>query len=193
MRSDGSRARVASWYEQAHRAWSLGLEGGHQWTRAPWQPWLRAGLLYASGDDDASDARHGTFFQMLPTVRRYSMTTAYSQMNLNDRFVQALLKPHPRLAIRADVHWLSLAQAADGWYYGSGATQEEGRIFGFALRPSGGHTGIGTSVEASADYTVNTHFSVSGFFGHISGGDVVRQSFVEDELAFGYLETVVRF
>ena len=30
-------------------------------------------------------------------------------------------------------------------------------------------------------------------FGHISGGDVVRQSFVEDELAFGYLETVVRF
>ena len=130
---------------------------------------------------------------MLPTVRRYSMTTAYSQMNLNDRFVQALLKPHPRLAIRADVHWLSLAQAADGWYYGSGATQEEGRIFGFALRPSGGHTGLGTSVEASADYTVNTHFSVSGFFGHISGGDVVRQSFVEDELAFGYLETVVRF
>ncbi len=182
-----------SWYEQAHRAWALGLEGGNQWTRAPWQPWLRAGLLYASGDDDASDARHGTFFQMLPTVRRYSMTTAYSQMNLNDRFVQALLKPHPRLAIRADVHWLSLAQAADGWYYGSGATQEEGRIFGFALRPSGGHTGLGTSVEASADYTVNTHFSVNGFFGHISGGDVVRQSFVEDELTFGYLETVVRF
>ena len=123
-----------SWYEQAHRAWSLGLEGGHQWTRAPWQPWLRAGLLYASGDDDASDARHGTFFQMLPTVRRYSMTTAYSQMNLNDRFVQALLKPHPRLAIRADVHWLSLAQAADGWYYGSGATQEEGQ--NLRLRPA---------------------------------------------------------
>ena len=58
------------------------------------------------------------------------MTTAYSQMNLNDRFVQALLKPHARLTVRADVHWLSLAQAADGWYFGSGATQEEGASSG---------------------------------------------------------------
>jgi len=181
-----------SWYEQSHRAWSLGLEGGHQWTKATWQPWLRAGLLYASGDDEAGDSTHGTFFQMLPTVRRYSMTTAYSQMNMNDRFVQVLLK-HTRLTVRTDVHWLSLAEAADGWYYGSGATQEEGRIFGFALRPSGGHTGFGTSVEASADYTVNKHFSLNGFFGHIRGGDVVRRSFDGDQLAFGYVETVVRF
>jgi hypothetical protein len=150
-------------------------------------------VLYASGDDNPGDARHGTFFQMLPTVRRYSMTTAYSQMNLNDRFVQALLKPHARLTVRADVHRLSLAQAADSWYYGSGATQEEGSIFGFALRPSGGHTGLGTSVEASADYTVNTHLSVNGFFAQMRGGDVVGQSFTGRSLRFGYIETLVRF
>jgi hypothetical protein len=182
-----------SWFEQSHRAWSLGFEGGHHWMNAPWQPWARAGVLYASGDADAGDARHGTFYQMLPTVRRFSMTTAYSQMNLNDRFVQALLKPHARLSVRADVHWLSLAQATDGWYYGSGATQEEGRILGFALRPSGGHTGLGTSLETSADYTVSKHFSINGFFGRIRGGDVVRRSFVGDGLGFGYVETVVRF
>jgi hypothetical protein len=182
-----------AWYEQAHRAWSLGLEGGHQWATTAWQPWIRAGLLYASGDEDGADARHGTFFQMLPTVRRYSMTTAYSQMNLNDRFVQAMLKPHTRLTVRTDVHWLSLAHAADQWYYGSGATQEEGGIFGFAVRPSGGHTGLGTSIEVSADYTVNRHFSVNGFFAHIRGAEVVRQSFVGDGLGFGYVESVVRF
>jgi hypothetical protein len=182
-----------SWYEESHRAWSLGLEGGHQWTQAPWQPWIRAGVLYASGDDNPADARHGTFFQMLPTVRRYSMTTAYSQMNLNDRFVQALLKPHARLTVRADVHRLSLAEAADGWYFGSGATQEEGAIFGFALRPSGGHTGLGTSVEASVDYSVNTHLSVNGFIAHMRGGDVVGRSFVGRDLRFGYIETLVRF
>jgi hypothetical protein len=182
-----------SWYEQSHRGWSLGLEAGHQWTQAPWQPWIRAGVLYASGDDDPGDTRHDTFFQMLPTVRRYSMTTAYSQMNVNDRFVQAVLKPHARLTVRADVHRLSLAQAADGWYYGSGATQEEGAIFGFALRPSGGHTGLGTSVEASVDYSVNTHLSVNGFIAHIRGGDVVGQSFAGRDLRFGYIETLVRF
>jgi hypothetical protein len=186
-------AQGGSWYEQSHRAWSLGLEGGHQWTRASWQPWVRAGWLYASGDKNPADTRHGTFFQMLPTVRRYSMTTAYSQMNLDDRFGQVLVKPHTRLTVRGDAHWLSLAQAADGWYYGSGATQDEGRIFGFALRPSGAHSRLGLSLEVSADYSVNPHFSINGFFGHIRGGDVVRRSFADDALGFGYVETVVRF
>ena len=59
-----------SWYEQMHRAASVATEGGYQWTTARWQPWVRGGWLYASGDRDPSDNRHGTFFQMLPTVRR---------------------------------------------------------------------------------------------------------------------------
>ena len=91
------------------------------------------------------------------------------------------------------MHWLSLASAADDWYFGSGATQEEGSLFGFALRPSGDHTGFGTSFEVSPDYTVNEHFSVNGFVGYIRGGDVVRRSFAGDALGFGYVETVVRF
>jgi hypothetical protein len=186
-------AQGGSWYEQSHRGWSVAAEIGHQWPTARWQPWVRAGLLHASGDDDAADDTHGTFFQMLPTVRRYSMTTTYSQMNLDDRFVQALLKPHARVGLRADVHWLSLADAADGWYFGSGATQEEGSLFGFALRPSGGDAGLGTSFEASADYTVNSHVSVNGFLGYIRGGDVVRRSFAGDRLTFAYVETILRF
>ena len=183
-----------SWYEQAHRAWSLGLEGGNQWTRAPWQPWLRAGLLCRVGRrrrerrearDVLPDAAHGA--------------TLFDDHRLQPDEPQRPFRPGAAQTASPPRHQgrcaLALARAGCGRLvqYGSGATQEEGRIFGFALRPSGGHTGLGTSVEASADYTVNTHFSVNGFFGHISGGDVVRQSFVEDELAFGYLETVVRF
>jgi Alginate export len=182
-----------SWYDQSHRAWSAALEAGHQWTDVPWQPWARGGLLFASGDDHPADGRHGTFFQMLPTVRRYSMTTAYSQMNLNDRFAQVMLRPSTRLSLRGDVHWLSLAEGTDRWYYGSGATQEEGTIFGFATRPSGGATGLGTAIEGSADVTVNRHFSVNGYVGHIRGGDVVRRSFAGDSLTFGYVETQIRF
>lgn len=182
-----------SWYDQSHRAWSVALEGGHQWTATAWQPWVRGGLLHASGDDRPADGRHATFFQMLPTVRRYSMTTAYSQMNLNDRFVQVLLRPAAQLALRADVHWLSLSAGADRWYFGSGATQEEGSIFGFATRPSGGATGLGTAIEGSADYALNRHFSVNGYVGHIRGGDVVRRSFSGDAMTFGYLETQIRF
>lgn len=63
---------------------SVAAEAGHQWSRAPWQPWLRAGVLWASGDEEPAIDRHGTFFQMLPTVRRYALTALYSQMNSTD-------------------------------------------------------------------------------------------------------------
>jgi hypothetical protein len=186
-------AQGGSWYEQTHRGFSIAAEAGHQWPRAGWQPWVRAGLLYASGDDDPGDDRHGTFFQVLPTVRRFSLSTVYNLMNLNDRFVQVLLRPRPALGLRADVHWLSLANAADGWYSGSGATQEEGRIFGYAMRPSGGARGLGTIVEGAADYTVNRHLNVNAYLGVMRGGDVVRRSFRGDRLTFGYVETQLRF
>ena len=35
------------------------------------------------------DDRHGTFFQMLPSSRKYALSSVYAQMNLRDAFVQA--------------------------------------------------------------------------------------------------------
>jgi hypothetical protein len=101
---------------------SLAAEGGYQWTNSPWRPWIRGGVFHAGGDDSADDGRHGTFFPMLPTLRRFSQTTVYSTMNLRDRFVQVLARPRPALGLRLDVRRLALASAADLWYGGSGAT-----------------------------------------------------------------------
>ena len=66
------------WYGQDHRAGTVAIEAGYQWTQARWAPWVRAGLLHASGDDSATDNRHGTYFPVLPTVRRFSQTTVFS-------------------------------------------------------------------------------------------------------------------
>jgi hypothetical protein len=182
-----------SWYEQTHRALSVAAEAGHQWSRAPWRPWLRAGFLHASGDKTPDDSRHGTFFQMLPTVRRYSQTAAYSQMNLRELFAQGFLRPVPSLAVRLDVHHVDLASARDLWYSGSGATQQRGTQFGFAGRPSRGATRLGTTVEAAADYTITPHWSVNGFLGIMRGGEVVRRSFAGSTMAFAYLENILQF
>jgi hypothetical protein len=150
-------------------------------------------VLNASGDDDPGDNRHGTFFQMLPTVRKYSLSATYSQMNLVDLFVQAMVRPRPQLGLRLDVHRLWLASAADHWYAGAGATQESGRIFGFLGRPSGGETGLGTVVEGAADFTINRHWSVNGYLGSFSGGNVVRSLFAGDRLTFAFVENVIQF
>jgi hypothetical protein len=184
--------QTGNWYGDDHSAVSLALETGFQWTSAPWAPWLRGGLSYASGDDNASDAKHGTFFPMLPTMRRFSATTAYSTMNLRDLFVQAILRPSPDLGLRVDLHGLALASSADRWYAGSGATLERGGNFGYVSRPSHGETGLGTSVEFSATYTIDPRWSVNGFLGRINGGDVVTGSFQGDGLWFFYVESGVR-
>lgn len=186
-------AQIGDWYDQPHRAFSVAGEIGHRWTALAWQPWLRTGILYASGDSDPRDDKHGTFFQMLPTVRRYSQSATYAQMNQTDLFVQGWLHPHDRVTTRIDLHRIDVADRADGWYAGSGATEREGTFFGFTMRPSGGHRGFGTVLEASADVRLHRRWSVNGYIGTIWGGDVVRTSFAGNRLTFFYLENVLSF
>lgn len=184
--------QTGSWYEQRHRAWSLAVEGGYQW-KTRWQPWLRGGVLHASGDDDPRDDRHGTFFPMLPTVRKYAFTTAYAPMNLRDTFVEFIARPMPRVSARVDVRRLWLAAPADLWYTGSGATQERGSTFGYAGRRSGGSTDLGTVLEGAADVSLGKHLSLNGFVGSIHGGRVVQTIFAGHWLRFAYLESVIQF
>ena len=180
------------WYGQEHRGAAFALEGGYQWTSARWAPWLRAGLLHTSGDDSAADGEHGTYFPVLPTVRRFSQTTVFSTMNVDDAFVQAMARPAKRLGLRLDVHALRLDSSADLWYIGSGATLEEGGAFGYSGRRSNGSRNLGTSIEASADVTVTPFWSVNVFVGNVNGGRVVTGTFADDRFWFFYAEQVLR-
>lgn len=185
--------QTGAWFGQTHRAFSVAAEVGHQWTELPARPWVRGGYLRASGDADPADDRHGTFFQMLPTVRRYAQSASYNQMNNTDLFVQALLRPTASVGVRLDIHRIGLASPRDRWYFGSGATQNRGTVFGFGTRPGHGATNLGTVVEGSADYAVAPGWSINGYLGVIAGGGVVRPAFAGRTMTFGYLENVLQF
>lgn len=181
------------WYGQRHRAFSLAAEAGHRFTRIQWRPWIRGGWLYASGDDDPADSRHGTFFQMLPNVRRYAPSTVYSLMNVRDAFAQASIEPFTRLRLYGELHRVRLATASDRWYSGSGATSRSGPYFGYSTRPSGGGTTLGTVLDLAGDVQLRPYWSVNGYVGRMWGGDVVRRSFAGNRLTFFYLENVLSF
>jgi hypothetical protein len=186
-------AQFGDWYEQRHRGLALTAEGGYQWDRAAWAPWVRGGVSWFSGDADAGDTSHDTFFPMLPTVRRYALSTLYSMANLRDVMVQTIVRPHATVTLRLDGHFLALAERADGWYAGSGATQESGRIFGYTLRPSGNATRLMELVEGSVDWRIGPHWSVNGYLGVATRGPVVRRSFADGPATFFYLENIVQF
>lgn len=180
------------WYGQDHRAGTGAIEAGYQWTRAAWAPWVRGGLLYASGDDNPADDRHGTYFPVLPTVRRFSQTTLFSTMNVNDAFVQVMARPASRVNLRLDLHALHLASAADLWYIGSGATLEEGSAFGYSGRSSNGSRNLGFSTEGVVDIAITPVWAVNAFVGHVDGGRVVTGTFRGDSFWFAYVEQVLR-
>ncbi len=161
------------WYELSHRAMAWDIEGGYQWKKTLWQPWLRMGYFQGSGDSNPGDTVHETFFQILPTGRQYAFFPLYNLMNNNDLFAQCILKPTKALSLRTDWHWLALNAQADRFYSGSGATQEKGGNFGYIGRNSFGKSGLGNLLDFSVGYDITSTLKVSTYYGHFFGGSVL--------------------
>ena len=73
---------------------------------------------------------------MLPSSRKYALSSVYAQMNLSDVFAQLSLNPAGSTRVSKYMH-STCASGADLWYQGSGATASKGRFFGFSGRAAG--------------------------------------------------------
>lgn len=185
--------QYGSWFELDHSAYALAAEAGYQFKNIPWKPWIRGGYNVGSGDSDVSDSDHGTFFQMLPTGRLYSFSILYNMMNTEDTFASLILKPTEQLNIRSDVHWVSLNKKSDRWYLGSGE-MTDGTVTGYAVRSSNGEDDLGTLWDISVSYKISPSATVSMYYGHFFGSDVVEKFYTKDHDAdFLYTEVTITF
>ncbi|HJQ32040.1 MAG TPA: alginate export family protein [Pyrinomonadaceae bacterium] len=164
--------QFGAWGTLSHRAGAGAFEGGFQPAGAlsKWKTRVRAGYFRSTGDGDAADTRHETFFQVLPTPRVYARFPFYNLMNSEDAFAQVSLKPHARVALRADVHSLRLSNANDLWYSGGGAFQET--TFGYQGRPSAGSKSLGTLLDLSADVSLTPTTTLTLYDAGVRGGRV---------------------
>jgi alginate export protein len=180
------------WGALSHNANAVAIEGGYQPTKSPWSPWLRAGWFRGSGDNNATDGKHGTFFQVLPTPRIYARTPFYNLMNNTDEFVQMNEKPTSKLALRADMHWLQLTSPGDLWYQGGGAF--DNKVFGYTGRPSGGSSSFASVADISADWQVSKPISVNLYYAHTWGKTIVQKIYPTNAGAnYGYVEFVYKW
>jgi hypothetical protein len=184
--------QFGDWGALSHRAFAVAAEAGYQPSSERWHPWFRAGYFHGSGDGSPLDGEHTTFFPVLPTPRVYARFPFYTLMNLNDTFVQVILRPHPKWTTRTDLHFLSLADSADLWYVGGGAFQET-PAFGYTGRPSGGKTGLATLVDTSVDYQMRKNTALGVYCGYAAGGDVITNIYNNNRGIFGYLEILQRW
>lgn len=152
------------------------------------QPWIRAGWYRGSGDDDATDGRHGTFFQVLSTPRIYARMPFYNQMNIEDVFGSLSLRAG-RVTLRADVRELRLAESADLWYQGGGAFERQ--TFGYAGRPSGGSRGLATLTDLGADVRLGA-LTLSAYAANADARAVAARIFPGGAGRLFYLEAELR-
>jgi len=184
--------QTGSWGTQSHQAGAFAAEAGGQPAVLPMvKPWIRGGYDVGSGDDNATDGTHRTFFQVMPTPRIYARTPFFNMMNSKDAFAELILRPK-RVTIRSDIHVLKLSQAADLWYSGGGAFQAA--TFGYTGRPSNGQSTLGTLYDISADLTLTPHVGVGGYFGYASGGLVTQAIYTGgNAVHLGFFELNLRF
>ena len=181
-----------SWGDLGHSANAAAAEGGYQLTKAPTAPWLRGGWFRSSGDNNATDGTHNTFFQILPTPRVYARLPFYNLMNSTDEFVQLMDKPTKRLALRADLHWLQLTSAKDLWYLGGGAY--DNKVFGFTGRPANGASSLASVPDISADWQATKNVALNFYYAYAQGKSVVAAIYPTDRnTQYGYVEFVYRW
>lgn len=183
--------QTGDWGTQDHSAWAMAVEGGVA-PGGKWSPTIRAGWFRGSGDSSPLDGDHETFFPMLPTPRIYARFPFYNTMNNEDVFVSLGMKPNPKIALRADVHRLSLSERNDLWYVGGGAFEDSS--FGYAGRPSNGETSLGTLADLSVDVTLSPVAGLGLYFARAFGSDVVERIYPEGgDGSFFYVEFSRRF
>lgn len=181
-----------SWGALDHRAGVFAAEAGWQPPLPAIKPWIRFAYLWGSGDGNPNDGSHTTFFQVLPTPRLYARFPIFNFQNIHDISGAVLLRPHPQLVIRTEIHELRLAERGDLWYQGGGPFQNTS--FGYIGRPSGGNRNFGILWDASADYQINARVSVGVYFGALWGGSMIRSIYPTGQSAqFGYTEFTYRF
>jgi hypothetical protein len=114
--------QTGTWGVQSDGAGAYAMEAGYQIPQIPTAPWLRVGWDRSSGDNNPNDDVHRTFFQLIPTARTYARLPFFNLMNSSDVFFELVLRPHDRVSVRTDFHWLRVTDGRGLWYSGGGAT-----------------------------------------------------------------------
>jgi hypothetical protein len=180
-----------SWGKLGDSAGAAAVEGGYRLHTAS-NPWLRGGWFRGTGDNNATDSNHNTFFQVLPTPRVYARLPFYNLMNSTDSFVQAIDDPAKKWELRSDLHWLDLTSGKDLWYTGGGAY--DNKVFGFTGRPANGHTSFASVWDISSDWQATNHFAFNFYYGHGWGKSVVKAIYpTGTNVQLGYAELIYRW
>jgi hypothetical protein len=158
---------------QSHSAGALVAEAGYGWPRARGSPWLRGGIAHAAGDSDPTDARHRTFFNLVPTNHKfYGYQDVVAFQNLTNAYAELRLRPHARIQVTLEGHLFRLSERRDAWYSGSGPPNNS--TFGYAAARVPGQAELpaelGEEIDFQASWSLHRRLSLDFGLSRFQGG-----------------------
>jgi Alginate export len=183
--------QTGNWGVLDHRADAFTAEVGWQPPILPWHAWLRAAADYASGDSRPLDNKHETFFQPLPSERRYARFPFYTLQNGQDYMGTLLLRPRKDLTVRVDVHKVKLSEPSDLWYQGTGAFQNTS--FGYTGQAGRADGGLANYLDAGVDTQITKRIGFSFYGAVLSGKATLTAAPHGKKAGFAYTELKYRF
>ncbi len=153
---------------------SIGAWAGH-WVlgytaKSKFKPRFIAEYNYASGDENPTDGKRGTFDQLYPTGHdKYGLADQVGWRNIHQLRAGVEVKPSAKWTIVPNYHNYWLASATDSLYAASGAAIAR-KIDGTA------GTHVGQELDISTVYALNKQMQIGAGFAHLFPGEFLKKA-----------------
>ncbi len=169
-------------------AWASHLLLGYTIPKARFTPRAFVEYNHASGDENPTDNKRGTFDQLYPTGHdKYGLTDQVGWQNMHHVRTGVEFKFNKKWSAtgRHNAYWLANARDA---LYNAGAG------VAIARDPSGtSGTFVGQGFDIVSSYAVNSRLSISGGFGKIFAGTFLKDTTPGASYNFPYAMSVYTF
>lgn len=157
-------------------AWTVASNTGYTFDKLAWKPRLGVKLNVASGDDDATDDRLGTFNPLFPRNNYFSDANLLAPYNFFDIHPTLTIRPSDSLTVTAG--WDVFFRYSD-----------DDAVFsptGIVIPGSASDDRfVGSTLSVVADWAINHHITLTASYSHFFRGDVVTDAGGKDVDFFG--------
>lgn len=186
-----------------HRAYAFTGNFGYTFTDTLGAPRVAVEYDYGSGDGNPNDGTHETFDNLYPTNHKfYGYQDLASLQNLSDLVLIFNIKPHARLSLALETHFMWLADTHDRFYNiggvaraGAGATGNPGSGTGYGLNPTYGSF-LGNEVDLIAGIALTKAAVLELGYSHFFRGDYIKDTFAvsgSKDSDWVYAQLILRF
>jgi hypothetical protein len=196
LRADGSwnawrlavtaAGQLGQWGSDEIRAYGLAASLGYT-SALPWRPQVTLQFVNGSGDANPNDAVIGTFdgvFGGTDTVL-YGWMNLFCWSNIREYRLDLVLSPGQGIKLRGEVHYFTLDEKADAWYYPGKAQR----------RDKTGASGreLGHEVDLTFSYSFWGKLELRGGWCFFLPGEFIRNTGPAPVAHWGFLQGQVSF